>query len=1123
MIFVRKTIFLVFVFILLFLAFSDAAYSSCETGSDTSITQYGITWTFDSEYQCGQFVNGDFWVLGPVTIVNIDPSSGDDGTGRIVNGSMIDPEASTNYQGFDSDAWDYDGSLNVALDISSSSPLIIQPVSSLVSSISLFPPESKKSIDYQAILTVVSSIPDAESFRPPWTETDKTMPYTYSDINTNFLRNLAPVDNQPSWEDIQESILPPFIGFSYSYWVGQNAARFGSVGLSDYGREISADMGAAALMINTDAPLSEKKMTIAALVQRGIDEYALYRASRIENDRIFMWYNDGGIKQGRKLPILLAGVLLNDADMSNIGFVEEPFHDDAQTFYVTQESIDITNSDSWDPDTRAYTQPYDASMIGMPEWGIRHSTRPEADNADWTAMYRQCCNAITNEATALVLLVMGLKELWNDDSYFDYQHRYMEIEQGRPDPFGFEVNNQPASPGWTAGSYGPFGWWRTAMYWEYWDDYYSMDSWYDKFQDQNETDDPSCIESWSCTEWSDCTVGMITRTCIDENDCGTEIEKPVEEDYCFEGYDFYDTFTGSSVDSSKWRVATWTEHGGRTGTERAYVEDDVINLIFEYDLNYYADTGNYLSSAIQSVREDFLYGRWEARLKPSNLSGVLNSMFTIDWRDNGGMTLQEIDIEFLTQSFGGGNGEVHIALHARDYPSFQSNPDIELGFDPSEEFHVWGFDITPEYIEWFVDDTILYTYYYQENDITVDAPYMMKFNSWSSEHWVGGPPEPDTESIYQIDWVRFKQYENECAVADDCPFVECSDPSQTTCDGGNCVYVPYADGTTCTDDGLFCNGNETCQSGSCTSSGNPCTADTISCTRTCDESTDTCNVPDDSLCTLSSGCTSASCDTQFGCIYVPDGCNDVSGMISRWEFETDASDSYGNNDGSMISGATITTDHEQGNVLHLDGSSHVDIPYSNSLDITAQITISLWVNVQSSGSYPKLFVKQYQDPSSDPWELYAIDLGSDGRTPRFMITDGVPSGHSVYLNGGVIPLDEWHHLLGTYDGSNASLYVDGILADSELASFSIGSNNMPIVMGANNFEGHIDDVRLFNRALTQQEISSLAGTAYIHPADINSNRIMEFTELNSYVQQWKTSPLISLAQLVEAIELWKGG
>ena len=222
---------------------------------------------------------------------------------------------------------------------------------------------------------------------------------------------------------------------------------------------------------------------------------------------------------------------------------------------------------------------------------------------------------------------------------------------------------------------------------------------------------------------------------------------------------FFDDFDGSAVDTSKWQVATWVEHGGQTGAERCYVEDGNLKMIFVND-----SSQGYLSSAIQT-RDEYYFGRWETRLKPSNVPGVLNSMFTIDWENTvapgtGDGTKQEIDIEFLTYAFTGTDGKVHFALHAAGHPSTDTNPDIELGFDPSADFHIWGFDISPEKIDWFVDDQVLMTIHYSENAISIDAPYQLKFNFWSQTKWINGPPAPDVECVYLIDWVRFTPYTN---------------------------------------------------------------------------------------------------------------------------------------------------------------------------------------------------------------------------------------------------------------------------------------------------------------------------------------------------------------------------
>jgi beta-glucanase (GH16 family) len=221
---------------------------------------------------------------------------------------------------------------------------------------------------------------------------------------------------------------------------------------------------------------------------------------------------------------------------------------------------------------------------------------------------------------------------------------------------------------------------------------------------------------------------------------------------------FYENFSGP-VDNQIWQIGTWKEHGGQLSTDRCYVEDGLLNMIFINDPEL-----GYLNSAIQT-RDQFFYGRWEASLKPSNVPGVLNSFYTIDWNntadesaDNNG-TKQEIDIEFLTNSFQGNTGEVHIALHESGNKSFHSNPDIKLNFNPSSGFHVWGFDITPEYIEWFVDDKVLHRYVYSDNEIRISAPYMLKLNVWTSERWIGGPPEENVECVYQIDWIKFTPYD----------------------------------------------------------------------------------------------------------------------------------------------------------------------------------------------------------------------------------------------------------------------------------------------------------------------------------------------------------------------------
>ncbi|MGD9187216.1 MAG: hypothetical protein PVI89_03345 [Desulfobacteraceae bacterium] len=147
----------------------------------SSITQYQFTWTFDRDYRCGQFVNGDFWVVGPVTITAISP--GWDGE---KNGSMIDP-LPQNLQGYDSRASYYDAGLTA--DRPADMPLTLQPGSSLVSTLGLESSHAtygRSFLRSAAVLTVLDTEPPDDAFRPPYAFGSKPL-FRFSDVDISAL------------------------------------------------------------------------------------------------------------------------------------------------------------------------------------------------------------------------------------------------------------------------------------------------------------------------------------------------------------------------------------------------------------------------------------------------------------------------------------------------------------------------------------------------------------------------------------------------------------------------------------------------------------------------------------------------------------------------------------------------------------------------------------------------------------------------------------------------------------------------------------------------------------------------------------------------------------------------
>lgn len=112
---------------------------------------------------------------------------------------------------------------------------------------------------------------------------------------------------------------------------------------------------------------------------------------------------------------------------------------------------------------------------------------------------------------------------------------------------------------------------------------------------------------------------------------------------------------------------------------------------------------------------------------------------------------------------------------------------------------------------------------------------------------------------------------------------------------------------------------------------------------------------------------------------------------------------------------------------------------------------------------------------------YHLSLDGTGRPSLFMSTDEVAV---VWLSGtAIVPSATWTHLIATYDGATARLYVDGILADSTPMTGAIRGDTTPFIIGGNGndasgiptelFPGRVDEVMLYRRALDEAEIALL--------------------------------------------------
>jgi len=203
------------------------------------------------------------------------------------------------------------------------------------------------------------------------------------------------------------------------------------------------------------------------------------------------------------------------------------------------------------------------------------------------------------------------------------------------------------------------------------------------------------------------------------------------------------------------------------------------------------------------------------------------------------------------------------------------------------------------------------------------------------------------------------------------------------------------------------------------------------------------------------------------------------GPIGYWNFDegygTTAYDSTGYKNDGTISGATWVKNGKKGGALNFDGiNDYVDCGSDESLDIADAITMSAWIKLNSYASgggatdRAAITIKAYS--------YYMSITSATGKLASYFY--GVDQSHRD--SNSQIPLNEWTHVSITYDGSNIKWYINGILDKTYGATGSITVASGTLGIGKevyNNLgrilDGSIDEVRLYDRALSVDEVKQL--------------------------------------------------
>ncbi|MBW8038489.1 MAG: LamG domain-containing protein [Planctomycetes bacterium] len=204
----------------------------------------------------------------------------------------------------------------------------------------------------------------------------------------------------------------------------------------------------------------------------------------------------------------------------------------------------------------------------------------------------------------------------------------------------------------------------------------------------------------------------------------------------------------------------------------------------------------------------------------------------------------------------------------------------------------------------------------------------------------------------------------------------------------------------------------------------------------------------------------------------------VEGMVSYWKFDesdgTTAYDWFGLNDGT-IHGAEWTTGLVDG-ALSFDRNyrTYVSVPDNASLNITGDITISAWVYFTRGGSYQAIVTKCVgTGPRDNPFDFRT----QTSAEPQLTLVRADAIAYERVYSRRHIPLREWHHVLVRVENKVPDFYVDGVVtgkyADTTFTRTPTG-NAKPLLIGRRDdglyFNGIIDEVAIYNRALSAEEI-----------------------------------------------------
>lgn len=241
------------------------------------------------------------------------------------------------------------------------------------------------------------------------------------------------------------------------------------------------------------------------------------------------------------------------------------------------------------------------------------------------------------------------------------------------------------------------------------------------------------------------------------------------------------------------------------------------------------------------------------------------------------------------------------------------------------------------------------------------------------------------------------------------------------------------------------------------------------------------------------------------------------GLVAFWRGEKDASDLIGGHDGAFFAGSSATAPSvtrwgKVGGAFDFDGTVHVRVPDSTALKPT-QFTLEAWIfPTVLSGSHQAVIARGSSTNDDDSWWL-----GVFNGKPRFW-SNHMGLGMAMLEAPSPIPLNQWTHLAISFDGAKR-LYVNGaqIAWQGVLGGLVYDDAAVPVTIGSDwtansssyHFNGKVDEVAMYNRALTVNEVADLYNADFLgknisQPYFTSPSRLSDVASGANYSQQLTT-------------------